>query len=205
MPGRNHSIFTSILLWMFEGIYSMIKWDSCFSEVLRWMWVSHLLWTLPFLLPVLVCICKLILAFAVWIIFNSDFLLKYMKVTDRAVIRLRLPSCPWALCLVTPLCLLDFNCTNWVLLFMEIRKREELQKQWASFRKGRHFLVTKLSDPTALAKWIQAKPTYWQNNFIRVGMFGSVVEDKFRSWDFGCCGVWFKEFQCRARWIILVT
>lgn len=35
--------------------------------------------------------------------------------------------------------------------------KEELQKQWASQRRERRFLVIKLSDPTAMAKLIQAK------------------------------------------------
>ena len=70
MSWRNYSILTRTLC---ECFWAFISWVS------RWIWMIHLPWTLPFLLPVLVCIHKLILTFiklerSIWIGFSSDFI-----------------------------------------------------------------------------------------------------------------------------------
>lgn len=141
MPWRNYSIFTCILLWMFMGIYFITKIHElgCSPRVSRWIWMTYLPWTLPFFVSVLICPCKIILAFiklgrSIWIGFSSDFILKYCE--------------RWCNSSETIVAILSYLGTclsnlfgqlvlivhaDW-RLFMETEGKKELQKQQASWK-----------------------------------------------------------------------
>lgn len=189
IPWRNY-------LYTFVDVFGLIFCNSlvgCSPRVSRLIWMLHLSWTLPFLLPVLICICKLILAFTkleryVWIGISWDLIFKFCERWCSNLRQLLLFHHIWAPCLSH--------------FFGQLALIVHTEQRYYIYRDRREGGTSETVGTLKERKKISSYEVKWSNsyskinpsktqvigeiNFIRVGLFDSEVGDKFRSWGFGC-------------------
>lgn len=139
----------------------------------------------------------LILAFielesAIWTGLSSHFILKYCERWYSSYKIIVAISLYLGTLLITSFWSDDITCTSWLNTVCGDQRKGQTSKTVGILKERKKYFSYKVKWFNSYSKIDPSKTlVVGKTNFIRVGMFESEVDDKFRSWYFGCCVVWF--------------